>query len=87
MISGVIITYNEEEKIADAILSLQSVCSEVIVVDAESTDETRSIADNLGTRVYVKEWMGYGQARNYGADLANNDWILSLDADEQLEHY
>lgn len=84
MITAVIITLNEEENIAACIQSVVSVCSECIIVDAESTDKTVQIAQQLEAKVYSKKWSGYGEARNYGASLAQNRWILSIDADERL---
>jgi len=84
MITAVIITLNEEEKIADCIKSVLPVCNECIIIDAESTDRTVEIAEQLGAKVFIKKWNGYGAARNYGASLAHNSWILSIDADERL---
>ena len=85
MITAVIITLNEEKKIADCIYSLSSVCDECIVIDAESTDQTVKIAKQLGAIVHTCKWQGYGAARNYGASIASNSWILSIDADERLD--
>ena len=85
MISVVIITYNEAKHIADAIYSCKDVVDEVIVVDAESSDDTVLIAQQTDQKVktFVKCWEGYGAARNYGAAQAKYDWIFSLDADER----
>lgn len=84
MISAVIITLNEEDKIVACIESLSSICDECIVIDAESTDQTVQIAQQLGAKVHIHKWEGYGAARNYGASIAQNQWILSIDADERL---
>src|SRR4051795_7853426 len=82
-ISAIIITRNEERHIAEAISSL-SCCEEIIVVDAESTDRTREIAEQCGARVIVHSWEGFARQKNFGALQARYDWILSLDADERL---
>jgi len=82
-ITATIITHNEEEHIAGAIASL-SCCSEIIVVDSGSTDRTREIAERSGARVFVRDWEGYSRQKNFAAEKATHDWILSLDADEQL---
>src|SRR5262245_49560812 len=82
-ITGTIITFNEEGRIAEAIASL-SCCDEVIVVDSQSTDRTRAIAQALGARVIEREWQGYSNQKNFAAEQAVNDWILSLDADERV---
>jgi len=83
-ISATIITRNEARNIGRAIRSL-SVADEIVVVDAESTDETRDVAASLGARVVVHPWAGFAAQKNYASHLANHDWILSLDADEELD--
>lgn len=84
MITGVVITLNESRNIKDCIESLQQVCSEIIIVDSESTDGTVKIAENLGAKVIHQPYLGDGIQKNVGLDYASNDWILSLDADERL---
>lgn len=84
MITGIIITLNESKNIKECIESLQQVCSEVIVVDSESTDNTTQIATNLGAKVINQPYLGDGIQKNVGLDYSTNDWILSLDADERL---
>ncbi|MCE5310863.1 MAG: glycosyltransferase family 2 protein [Acidobacteriales bacterium] len=82
-ISATLITFNEERNIARAIESLRC-CDEVIVIDGGSTDRTVELASNLGARVVENVWKGYADQKNYAAEKASNDWILSLDADEAL---
>ncbi len=82
-ISAVIIAGNEETKIAKAIKSVLW-ADEVIVVDSESTDLTREIAESLGCRVLIRKWTGFADQKQFGVDSARNDWILSLDADEMV---
>ena len=84
MITGVIITLNEARNIAACIQSVRQVCNEVIVVDSESVDATREIAEREGARVIVQPYLGDGPQKNVGLDYARNDWILSVDADERL---
>jgi len=78
-----VITRDEARHIEAA---LQSVAwaDEIVVVDSGSTDDTVSIARRLATRVEVRQWPGYGAQKNYAAQIASNDWILSLDADERV---
>ena len=78
-----VITKNEAEAIADALKSV-SWADELIVIDAESTDDTVNIARRFTDRVYVRAWPGYIDQKNHAATLASNDWILSLDADERV---
>jgi glycosyltransferase involved in cell wall biosynthesis len=82
-ISAVIIAFNEERKIADAISSV-SWADEVVLVDSESTDATAQIASDLGARVIVQPWLGFSAQKQFGVDAAQYDWILSLDADERV---
>jgi len=83
-ITGIIITLNEEKNIEACILSLRRICNEIIVVDSESTDKTREIAEHLGAKVYLKPYLGDGIQKNVGLKYASNPWIFSLDADERL---
>ncbi len=82
-ISAVIIAGNEEEKIADAIRSVDW-ADEVLVIDSESIDMTPEIAEGLGARVINRPWPGFSAQKQFGVEAASFDWILSLDADEQI---
>lgn len=82
-LSVVIITKNEAENIERCIRSV-SFASEVVVLDSGSTDDTQSIAASLGAKVFVEEWRGFGPQKQRAVDLAQNDWVLNLDADEAL---
>jgi len=82
-ITAVIIAGNEEEKIADAIRSVEWV-DEVLVIDSESTDRTRQIAEEMGAYVITRPWPGFAAQKQFGVDAASFDWILSLDADERI---
>lgn len=82
-ISAVIIAGNEEHNIGDAIRSVDW-ADEVLVVDSESTDRTREVAEGLGARVIVNAWPGFSRQKQFGADHAAHDRVLSLDADERI---
>lgn len=82
-LSVVIITKNEADHI-DAVLESVRWADEVIVVDAESTDDTATRAAARGAKVVVRPWPGYGAQKNHAASLAAHDWILSVDADERV---
>ena len=82
-ITATIITLNEERNIARAIESLR--CSdEILIVDSGSTDRTVELAEKLGVRVIEAGWRGFAGQKNWAAEQAAHDWILSLDADEAL---
>lgn len=82
-ISATVITFNEEDNIAEALESL-AWADEIIVVDRQSTDRTVEIARRFTDRVYVREWPGYSAQKNFAADQARNDWVFSLDSDERV---
>jgi glycosyltransferase involved in cell wall biosynthesis len=82
-ISAAIITYNEERNIARAIESLRC-CDEIVVIDSGSNDRTVELATKLGARVLDLAWRGYAGQKNYASECCENDWVLSLDADEAL---
>ena len=83
-ISAFIITKNEAARIERAINSVKDIADEVIVVDSESTDETVAIAERLGAKVVVKPWLGYVGQKSFAETLCKNDWVLNIDADEEL---
>jgi glycosyltransferase involved in cell wall biosynthesis len=82
-ITATIITCDEERNIARAVESLRCV-DEILVVDSGSVDRTVELARNLGARVIEANWRGFSAQKNWAAEQASNDWILSLDADEAL---
>jgi (heptosyl)LPS beta-1,4-glucosyltransferase len=83
-LSACIITQNEERNLPRLLESLRGIVDEVIVVDSGSTDRTEAIAREHGAVFHFREWTHYAEQRNHAASLAHGDWILSLDADEEL---
>lgn len=84
-LSAVIITYNAGRTLQRCLSSIAEVIEDIIIVDAESTDDTKAIAARYTERIYSKKWTGYGAARNYGASLATHEWIFAIDSDECLD--
>ena len=82
-ISATIITLNEQGNIARAIESLRC-ADEVVVLDSGSSDQTIEAAARLGARVVETPWRGYAGQKNFAAEQATHDWVLSIDADEAL---
>jgi glycosyltransferase involved in cell wall biosynthesis len=78
-----VITRNEAANIEGALGSVQW-ADEIVVVDSFSVDETVALAERHRARVALHEWAGYSAQRNYAAEIASNDWILALDADERV---
>lgn len=88
-LSVVIITFNEEANIGRTLASVQSLVAdgkgEIVVVDSGSTDRTVEIAKSYGAKVFVEEWKGFAAQKNSAIYKASGEWILSLDADEEIE--
>lgn len=82
-ISACIIAFNEEKNISRAINSVKW-ADEIIVVDSESQDRTREIASGLGAKVITQKWLGFARQKQFAVEQAENDWIFSLDADEEV---
>ena len=82
-ISACIIAFNEEKNIGRAIESVVW-ADEILVVDSNSTDKTREIAESLGAKVILQDWLGFSRQKQFATDNAKFDWILSLDADERV---
>ena len=82
-ISATIITLNEEPNIKAACESV-AWADELVVVDSNSTDATREIAEASGARVITNKWPGFGAQKQFAVDQAQHEWIFSLDADERV---
>lgn len=83
-LSVVIITLNEERNLERCLRSVSNVADEIVVVDSNSTDGTVTIAERYNAVVIQQAFLGYGVQKNFATDAATNDWILSMDADEEL---
>ncbi|MBS0197131.1 MAG: glycosyltransferase family 2 protein [Planctomycetes bacterium] len=85
-IEVVIPAFNEELNLPWAIKSVQGWADAVWVVDSESTDRTRQIAEALGANVVVRPWLGYAKQKNWALDNLplQSDWVFILDSDESI---
>lgn len=83
MLSAILITYNEADRLAKSLAPL-GFCDEIIVVDSGSTDGTEALAEHLGAKVIHRPFDGYGPQKAFAVAQARNDWVLCLDADEYL---
>jgi glycosyltransferase involved in cell wall biosynthesis len=83
-LSVTIVAQNEERTIGSVLEAVQPIADEVVFIDSGSTDKTIEIARSYGVRFYHQDWLGYSAQKNMAIDLAEGDWILSLDADEVL---
>jgi (heptosyl)LPS beta-1,4-glucosyltransferase len=84
-LSVTIITFNEEKNLSRAIASVKSIADEIVVCDTESNDDTVKIAKSLGARIFTHKNMGYVEpVRNFSISKTVGDWVLILDADEEI---
>jgi len=84
-LSVVLATRNEESNIGPCLDSVKEMADEIIIVDEESTDKTREIAEKFGAKIYkVKHEPIFHVTKQKALDLATGDWILQLDADEKV---
>ncbi|GJL65819.1 MAG: glycosyl transferase [Nitrospirales bacterium] len=82
-VAVLVITKNEETHITECLESVKW-ADEIILVDAQSTDETVAIARKFTDRIFIRPWPGFGLQKNFGLEQAGADWILILDADERV---
>jgi glycosyltransferase involved in cell wall biosynthesis len=83
-ISVFIIAKNEADRIPVVIRSVRDWADEVIVIDSGSEDDTVAVCEALGARVVFNPWRGYGPQKVFGEGLCRNDWLLNIDADEEI---
>jgi glycosyltransferase involved in cell wall biosynthesis len=83
-LSVCIITLNEEANIVRTLKSVKDIADEIVVVDSGSTDSTVSLAQSFGAKVFVEPWKGFARQKNSTLEKATCDWVLSLDADEEV---
>lgn len=81
-LSVIVIAKDEERDLPDCLASVKF-ADEIVVVDAESTDHTREVAQSAGAKVIVRPWPGHAAQKAFALAQATGDWVLSLDADER----
>ena len=83
-LSVILITKNEEANLKECLESV-SFANEIIVVDSQSSDKTQEIAKSFGAKLEITtDWPGFGPQKNRALNLATQDWVLSIDADERV---
>ncbi len=84
-ISACLMVKNEEELLGNCLKSVRDWVDEIIVIDTGSTDKTVEIAQSFGARVFHQPWEGsFSKHRNYSMEQATSDWLLIIDADEEM---
>lgn len=79
-----LITYNEELRLPKTLEAAKSLADEIVIVDCGSTDRTEEIAKRYGARFYYNRWVSFGDQVRVAEEYCTNDWVLRLDADEEL---
>lgn len=82
-ISAIVITKNAEDLVADCLDSL-SFCEEIIVIDSNSDDKTKEIAEKMGAKVFEHSFQDFSEARNFGLKKASGEWVIYVDSDERV---
>lgn len=82
-ISAFIVCCNEERQIRRCLESV-AWCDEIVVVDSGSTDATLSICQEYTSKVFYHPWQGYVGQKRHALSLCSGDWVLNLDADEEV---
>jgi len=82
-LSVAIITKNEEENLPRTLASVRW-ADEIVIVDNGSTDGTAVIARESGAKFFNEEWKGFGAQKNSAIEKCTSDWVLALDADEEV---
>lgn len=82
-LSIIILTYNEEKHIREAIATSQW-ADHILVFDSGSTDQTREIATAMGAHVLQNKFLNYAQQRNDALNAVDTEWVFFLDADERI---
>ena len=82
-ISVAVIAKNEADRI-DTLLTSCTFADEIVVVDSGSTDGTQALCEKAGARVLYHGWSGYVLQKQFALDQTSSEWVLSLDADEEV---
>ncbi len=82
-LSVIVITRNEERNIAACLESVQW-ADEIVVVDAESSDTTVTLARQFTQSIFIEPWKSFSEAKTFAVEKSHHKWILWLDADERV---
>ena len=83
-ISVVIVAKNEAHTLPRCLASVRGWVADILVVLNATTDDSEALALSGGARVKHLPWQGYRDTKNAALELASHDWVLSLDADEEV---
>ena len=78
-----IICKNEEKHIKRVLESVKDF-EEIVIVDSGSSDNTLEIAKTYTNKIFHQDWLGFAKQKEFAKNLCSKDWVLNLDADEQI---
>jgi (heptosyl)LPS beta-1,4-glucosyltransferase len=79
-----VIVKDEADRIGRCLQAVHGWADEIIVLDSGSRDGTVEIARRYTDKVFETDWPGYGAQKQRALELASGDWVLAIDADEEL---
>jgi glycosyltransferase involved in cell wall biosynthesis len=83
-LSVFIIALNEADRIGPVIAAVRDLSDDIVVIDSGSSDGTQTVAAQAGARVVFNAWPGYGEQKRFGESQCRHDWMLNIDADEEV---
>ena len=85
-IGAALIVKNSEKSVSSAISSVKQVCSQIVVTDTGSLDNTPSVCSRYGAELHFRNWTDdFSEARNYTLNFIRTQWVISIDSDEILD--
>ncbi len=84
-LSAILIVRNEADRIRPCLEALRGWADEIVILDSGSSDGTVAICREYTDHVFETDWPGFGPQKQRALELAQSDWVLSLDADEVLD--
>lgn len=84
MMSACLISLNEEKNVVELIKNINSVVNEIIIVDANSQDNTALLAKECGAKVFLRQFDNFASQKNFALNQASNEWILTIDFDQRV---
>ncbi len=83
-LSAIITAKNEENTIKRCLTSVDFANETIVIIDDSSTDSTSQLATDHGAKIFRNPWPGFGAQKNFGIKKAQGDWLLFIDADEEV---
>ena len=83
-LSCFVIVCNEADRVEACLKSVASWVDQLVILDSGSTDGTFELCQRYSTEVFSTDWPGFGAQRNRALEKCRHDWVLNIDADEEV---